>query len=189
MRKRKKTHTKNAVLKTHHQDHSSAATEANSRRRAAKYVPYVTQPKLARFFRRRFVEIGHVQLSQPIILPKNADRQYTTDRQSTQTKEACTHLAMKSYLSPVGKKRPDYITPNLSACCPGKKRPHYQPQLERMLPLVIPRAHTSKVTALLCFQKAKYPHVSCKERGCELAHFHKKCASFLFPFFVALAIV
>ena len=76
-----------------HQNHSSTAVAADPRRRATKQVPRARLSSLASSDA-RFVEIGHVQLSQSMTLPKNADRHYTTntltDRLLQYLKPICT---------------------------------------------------------------------------------------------------
>ena len=69
VRKKKKTKKKNpeksAPPKTHHEIRSRPATATNSRRHATKHVPHVS-PYSPASIDPGFVEIGLVQLSQPV---------------------------------------------------------------------------------------------------------------------------
>ena len=63
--KAKKNAKKTAPHKTHHEIHSSAATVTTSRRPATKHAPRVS-PYSPASIDAGFVEIGLVQLSQPV---------------------------------------------------------------------------------------------------------------------------
>ena len=58
---------KSAPPKAHHEIHSRPATATNSRQRAAKHVPRVS-PYSPASIDPGFVEIGHVQLSQSVLV-------------------------------------------------------------------------------------------------------------------------
>ena len=77
-RKKKRKKRNPAALKTH-QNQSNTATAANSKRRTARQVPRVS-PSSPACLDAGFVEIGYVQLSQSMVMRKNADRQYKIDR-------------------------------------------------------------------------------------------------------------
>ena len=64
-KKKRKKKRNPAAPKTHHEIHSSPATATTSRRRATKHVPRVS-PYSPASIDPGFVEIGLVQLSQPV---------------------------------------------------------------------------------------------------------------------------
>ena len=70
-----------AALKTHHQKRSTTETAANSRRLTTKQAARIS-PSSPVSSDAGFVEIGHIQLSQSMIVRKNTDRQHTTERQT-----------------------------------------------------------------------------------------------------------
>ena len=79
-KKKKRQQRRNpAAPKTHHEIHSSSATATTSRRRAKKHVPRVS-PYSPASIDRGFVEIGLVQLSQPV---KTTNECYTYTHRRT----------------------------------------------------------------------------------------------------------
>ena len=92
-KKTKKKPEKIAPPQTHHEIHSSPATETTPRRRAAKDVASVS-PYPPASIDPGFVEIGFVQLSQSV---KTANVIHAhTDRQTSYIMSPCTYPDMKN---------------------------------------------------------------------------------------------
>ena len=108
-KKEKKTRNP-AEPKTHHEIHSSPATATTPRRRATTYVPRVIRYSPASVDP-GFVEIGLVQLSQPVKNTKVAHTLRQTDRQTNRQTDKFNNATrtgprMKRLFCPIGKKRP-----------------------------------------------------------------------------------